>query len=103
MREGLGVDADWKRTDLHPAAVDLALIAVNGSPGVGGGDAIAEIIGVGLGLETNDIIGAESSAESADRAGMALATSGPGHGICRKKPIRLVQPIWRKKRAMGMR
>jgi hypothetical protein len=58
LRESLGVDADWKRTDLYPAAVDLAPIAAGGSPGVGAGDAIAEIIGVGLGLKTNDIIGA---------------------------------------------
>ena len=36
-----------------------ALVTVNGAPGVGGGDAIAEIISVGLGLKTNDIIGAE--------------------------------------------
>ena len=40
---------------------------LSGSPGIGGDDAIAEIVGVGLGLKTNDIIGAESSEESADR------------------------------------
>ena len=61
LREGRGVDADRKRTDLHPPAVNLAPIAARGSPRIGGDDAIAEIIGVGLGLKTNDIIGAEAA------------------------------------------
>jgi len=37
------------------------------APGVGGGDAIGGNYRVGLGLEPNDIIGAEKSEESADR------------------------------------
>ena len=56
LGEGFGVDADGKRADLRPAAVDLAPIATRGPPGVGAHDAVAEIVRVALGLKTNDIV-----------------------------------------------
>src|ERR1019366_3210152 len=60
LGERLAVDADGKRTDLHPAAIDLAPIAIGTPARVGGHDAVAEISGIGLGLKPNDIIGAET-------------------------------------------
>ena len=64
LGEGFGVDADGKRADLHSAAVDLAPIAAGDSARIGAHDAVAEIIGVGLGLKTNDIIGAKRAKDS---------------------------------------
>ena len=78
MREGLAVDADWKRADLHPTGVDLAPIAAGDSARIGARDAVAEITGVGLGLKTNDIIGSK-------RAKDALIT-GQGAGDFRPRP-----------------
>ena len=82
LGEGLGVDADGKRADLHPAAVDLAPIAAGDSARIGTHDAVAEIIRVGLGLKTNDIIGSK-------RAKDALITGqGARKGLAPSTPCR---------------
>ena len=64
LGECFGVDADGKRADPRPAAVDLAPIAAGNSARIGAHDAVAEIIGIGLGLKTNDIIGPERAKDS---------------------------------------
>jgi len=64
LGEGFGVDADGKRADLRPAAVDFAPIAAGDPARIGAHDAVAEIIGVALGLKTNDVIGPEGAQDS---------------------------------------
>jgi hypothetical protein len=68
LGECFGVDADGKRADLRPAAVDLAPIAAGDSARIGAHDAASEITGVGLGLKTNNIIGSKRAQDSLRRA-----------------------------------
>ena len=52
----------------------------------------AEVRGVALGLEADEVEGAEAAGEPLVLRAATVKTSGAGKGMCRKKPMRPSQP-----------
>src|ERR1019366_6052723 len=77
LGEGLGVDADGKCVYLRSASVDLAPVATCDPPSIGIHEAIAKIIGVGLGLKPNDVVSPEAAGNPLI-AGRGARDIGPG-------------------------